>query len=79
MVDAGLYAVAVPLLEQMVSEIDEHKLEEWEPGAVVATPMALLYRCYDRTDYNGSAKDELYLRVCRLDPVQAIALTPGVG
>ncbi|HEX6631926.1 MAG TPA: type VI secretion system protein TssA [Gemmatimonadaceae bacterium] len=79
MVDAGLYAVAVPLLEQMVSEIDEHKLEEWEPGAIVATPMALLYRCYDRTDYRGSAKDDLYLRVCRLDPVQAIALTPSAG
>ena len=79
MVDAGLFAIAVPLLEQMVSEIDEHKLEDWEPGAIVATPMALLYRCYERTEYGGSAKDELYLRVCRLDPVQAIALTPGAG
>ncbi|HEU4628438.1 MAG TPA: type VI secretion system protein TssA [Gemmatimonadaceae bacterium] len=79
MVDAGLFAVAIPLLEQMVSEIDEHKLEDWEPGAIVATPMALLYRCYDRTDFRGSAKDELYLRVCRLDPVQAIALTPSAG
>jgi type VI secretion system protein ImpA len=76
MVDANLYVVATPLLEQLLSEIDEFKLEDWEAGEVVATPMALLWRCYDRTDVGGSQKENLYLRICRLDPVQAIALTP---
>lgn len=75
MVDASLFPVAVPLLEQLLTEIDEFKLEEWEPGPVVATPMSLLWRCYDRTD-NHHLKEALYLRICRLDPVQAIPLTP---
>lgn len=78
MVDAGLFAVAVPLLEQLLSEIDEFKLEDWEAGAIAATPMSLLWRCYDRTD-NQHLKEPLYLRICRLDPVQAIALTPQGG
>jgi type VI secretion system protein ImpA len=79
MVDASLYGVATPLLEQLVAEIEEFKLEEWEPGEVVATPLALLWRCYDRTDVGGSIKENLYLRICRLDPVQAIALAPAGG
>lgn len=78
MVEAGLYPVAVPLLEQLLAEIDEFKLEEWEAGDVVATPMALLWRAYDRTG-NDREKEPLYLRICRLDPVQAIALTPQDG
>jgi type VI secretion system protein ImpA len=75
MVDAGLFPVAVPLLEQLLAEIQEFRLEEWEPGAVVAAPMALLWRCYQRTG-NEREMEPLYLRICRLDPVQAIALTP---
>lgn len=78
MVDAGLHAVAVPLLEQLVADVDAFKLEEWESGDVVAAPMALLWRCYDRTG-RDAAKEPLYLRVCRLDPVQAIALGPAAG
>ncbi|MHB1225475.1 MAG: type VI secretion system protein TssA [Gemmatimonadaceae bacterium] len=78
MVDAGLFPVAVPLLEQLLAEIDEFKLEDWEAGAVVATPMSLLWRCYDRTGQQH-AQEPLYLRICRLDPVQAIALTPQGG
>ncbi len=78
MVEAGLFPVAVPLLEQLLAEIDEFKLEDWEAGSVVATPMSLLWRCYDRTD-NHHLKEPLYLRICRLDPVQAIALTPQDG
>ena len=78
MVQAGLFLVAVPLLEQLLAEIDEFKLEDWESGPVVATPMSLLWRSYDRTD-NHHLKEPLYLRICRLDPVQAIALTPQDG
>jgi type VI secretion system protein ImpA len=79
MVDVGLYPVAVPVLEQLASEVDEFKLEEWERGEIVATPLALLWRCYDRTGASESYKEKLYLRICRLDPVQAIGLTSGGG
>jgi type VI secretion system protein ImpA len=75
MVESGLESVARPILERLVAQIDERKLEEWEAGALVAQPMALLCRVIDKA---GGAADPqraaLYLRVCRLDPLQALAL-----
>ena len=79
MVEAGLFPLAIPLLEQLASEIDEFKLEDWESGDIVATPLVLLWRCYDRTGMSEGQKEPLYLRVCRLDPVQAMGITPGAG
>jgi type VI secretion system protein ImpA len=73
MVEAGLDAVAQPILEQLVKTIDDRSLEDWESGPLVAQPMALLCRVFDRA--GGSREREgLYLRICRLDPLQAMAL-----
>jgi len=72
MVEAGLEPVATPLLEELMAQIEEHKLETWEPGRVVAEPMALLWRCLDKVGGDEAVKQALYLRVCRLDPMQAI-------
>jgi type VI secretion system protein ImpA len=71
-VDAGLESVAVPILQELLAQIEAHKLEEWEAGEVVAQPLALLYRCLDKVEGDQSAKRDLYLRLCRLDPLQAI-------
>jgi type VI secretion system protein ImpA len=75
MVEAGLDAVARPILDRLIETIDERKLDEWESAPLVAHPMALLCRVIDR-DGGGSAerRDELYLRICRLDPLQAMGL-----
>ncbi|MGH7627720.1 MAG: type VI secretion system protein TssA [Gemmatimonadaceae bacterium] len=72
MVDAGFLQVAQPILQEMMSDIDSHKLEEWEAGDLVARPMALLHQCLQKLDGDESARQELYLRICRLDPLQAI-------
>ena len=74
MVEAGLAAVATPILQKLIETIDEKGLDQWESGPVVAQPMALMCRVIDRTGGDESARYELYLRVCRLDPLQAIAL-----
>jgi type VI secretion system protein ImpA len=76
MVAAGLDTVARPMLEKLVAIIDERHLEQWEAGPLVAQPMALLCRVIARIDGTSPADptSELYLRVCRLDPLQAIAL-----
>jgi type VI secretion system protein ImpA len=75
MVEAGLDAVARPILERLVETIDERKLDEWESGSLVAHPMVLLCRVMDRdSDSSSSDRNALYLRVCRLDPLQAMAL-----
>ena len=72
MVDAGHDAVAQPILEELVQSVDAYRLEEWEAGDVVAQPMALLYRCLTNLGGDEAARQALYLRICRLDPLRAI-------
>ncbi|MGQ0646593.1 MAG: type VI secretion system protein TssA [Gemmatimonadaceae bacterium] len=79
MVEGGLDSVARPMLERLVTTIDERKLEEWEAGPLVAQPLALLCRVMDRAQESGSSdRKALYLRICRLDALQAMALQ-GIG
>lgn len=75
MVEAGLYSVAQPLLKKIIATIDDRSLEDWESGALVAQPMSLLYRVLQQTGDNDDERSELYLRICRLDPVQALTLS----
>jgi type VI secretion system protein ImpA len=79
MVDGGHHAVAQPILEELMANVESHKLEEWESGDVVARPLALLYRCLERIDGDPGTRQALYLRICRLDPVQAIGFANGGG
>jgi type VI secretion system protein ImpA len=72
MVDAGLDSVAQPILEEMIAQIERHGLEEWEDGETVALPLGLLYRALGRLDGDSGTRQSLYLRVCRLDPIQAM-------
>lgn len=73
MVDTGLEAVALPMLKELLEQIEAHKLEDWEAGDAVARPMGLLYRCLDKLGGDAEMKDNLYRQICRLDPVQAMA------
>jgi len=75
MVEAGHHPVAQPILEELLTYVETHKLEDWEAGDVVARPLALLYRCLERSESDPIAKQALYLRICRLDPLQAIGFT----
>jgi type VI secretion system protein ImpA len=75
MVEGGFEAVAKPILDKLLETIDERGLEQWESGPLVAQPLALLVRVHDKLELDADARHELYLRVCRLDPLQAMALT----
>jgi len=75
MVEAGLEGVALPILKELLEQIEAHKLEDWEAGDQVARPMALLYRCIDKLGGDAEMKDNLYRQICRLDPVQAMAFS----
>jgi len=76
MVEAGLHGVARPILQRLIETIDEKSLEQWESGPVVAQPLALMCRILDQVGDDLGVRPEYYLRVCRLDPLQAIALQP---
>src|SRR2546428_3268963 len=73
MVDSGLEGVALPILKELLEQIEAHKLEDWEAGDAVARPMGLLYRCLDKLGGDADMKDNLYKQICRLDPLQAMA------
>ena len=74
MVDVGREAVALPILQDLMAQIEKHGLDGYEAGEVVAQPLGLLYRCMKKLDGDGGELQELYLRICRLDPMQAIHL-----
>jgi type VI secretion system protein ImpA len=74
MVESGREAVALPILEDLVNEIDKHTLEDWEAGETVAQPLGLLFRCKLRLEGESRETQSLYLRICKLDPLQAIQI-----
>jgi type VI secretion system protein ImpA len=77
MVQAGHEAVALPILRELASTIDAHSLESWEAGDTVARPLSLLHRCMQALGTDSEeALEELYRRVCRLDPLRAMGF-PG--
>jgi type VI secretion system protein ImpA len=69
MVGRGELAVARPILDGLLQEVDGHNLDEWEAGEVVARPLGLLYRCLDPAE--GPLRQQIYQRICRLDPLLA--------
>jgi type VI secretion system protein ImpA len=79
MVDAGLAAIAQPMLQDMFDQIEKHDLERWEAADVVAQPLALLYRCKKASDDGYSNAEDLFLRVSRLDPIQGMGLRSGAN
>ena len=70
---AGYEQVAYTILHELVEEIERRKLEEWEPPEVVAHPLALLFRCLAKLDRDSEERQKIYARICRLDPMQALA------
>jgi type VI secretion system protein ImpA len=71
MVDHGLDTVARPILDDMLELVERHSLDGWESGELVARPLGLLYRVRKAT---GDSAEDLYERICRLDPVHALHL-----
>ncbi len=74
MVDNGHDPVALPILRELMQQIEKHGLETWETGDTVAQPIGLLYRALARLEPNNQEKEKLYLQICRLDPLQAMEL-----
>jgi type VI secretion system protein ImpA len=68
----GHETLAQPILDELTTYIDLHKLEDWEASDVVAHPLVLLYRCLNKTESEAQVKNKLYARISRLDPVQAL-------
>lgn len=70
-VGAGQNKVAHPVLEELVKEIEQRKLEEWEASEMLSPPLALLIQCLDPGSGNG-ARETLFAKLCRIDPTAAM-------
>ena len=68
----GHETIAYSVLEELAATVDRHQLESWEAPDVVAHALALLYGCMQRNGADPDLGKQLYSRICRLDPVQAL-------
>lgn len=71
-VGAGQAKVAYPVLDELVKEIDQRQLEEWEATEMIAPPLALLLKCLDDSAENSSIRESVFNRLCRIDPIAAM-------
>jgi type VI secretion system protein ImpA len=72
-ISIGYEQIAHPILDQITAEIDTRGLEGWEAPELVAQPFTLLYQCLARSDASPEVIQKIYDRICRLDPLQALA------
>lgn len=71
---AGKDAIAQPLLDDLAATIETHKLEEWEDKEMVATALTFLVQNSKKISGDAKAKQAIFERICRLDPVQALSI-----
>ncbi len=71
-VGAGQSKVAHPVLEELVKEIEQRNLEEWEASEIIAPPLALLLKCLDSSEDVNGKREALFSRLCRIDPIAAM-------
>ncbi len=71
---SGQTKVALPILCELMSEIEKRSLETWESGPALAYPLSLLLQCLQGEENSDTQRTEVYGRLCRLDPVRALSL-----
>ena len=71
---AGKEEIAQPLLEDVATAIETHKLDAWEDPEQIAGDLSKLMRYSKKIQGSSSEKQKLFERICRLDPVQALSV-----
>ena len=69
---AGKDAIAQPLLDDIAAEIETHKLDDWEERELIAGALAFVMQHSKKIQGDAKAKQAIFERICRLDPVQAL-------
>jgi type VI secretion system protein ImpA len=71
-VASGKEAIAQPLLDDIASAIEVHKLDDWEDKELVARALVTLMTTSKKFQQNAAERQKLFERICRLDPVRAL-------
>lgn len=72
-------AIALPILRDLVAEVERRNLEDWEEADLIAPPFQLLCRYLNNADAPREEKDSVYARLCRMDPPSALGVANGNG
>ena len=73
-IGAGKDSIAQPLLDDVAAAIDTHKLDDWEDRETIAGALVFLLQSSKKIQADAKAKQALFERICRLDPVQALSV-----
>jgi type VI secretion system protein ImpA len=71
---AGKEEIAQPLLEDIATAIENHKLDAWEDPEQIAGDLSKLMRYSKKIQGSSAERQKLFERICRLDPVQALSV-----
>ena len=74
-VESGNTAVAVPLLQSLVREVEDRRLESWEPVTTAARPYTLLLSCASSVKLETQP---IFARLCAIDPSAALMVSVPV-
>jgi type VI secretion system protein ImpA len=72
-ISAKREAIAQPILEELIAAVDAHKIEDWEEQEAVASALAAIMSASKRIQADAKEKQKYFERICRLDPVKALA------
>jgi type VI secretion system protein ImpA len=73
-VTAGKDSMAQPLLDDLIAAIEAHKLDDWEDKEMVAAALVTVMNVSARVKGDAAARQQLFERICRLDPVRAASM-----
>lgn len=73
-ISASKDSIAQLLLDDVAATIDTHKLDDWEDRETIARALVFLLQNSKKIQADAKAKQALFERVCRLDPVQALSV-----
>jgi type VI secretion system protein ImpA len=73
-ISAGKDTIAQPLLDEIAAAVETYKLEEWEDREMVAGVLVFLLQSSKKVQSDAKAKQAIFERICRLDPVQAFSV-----
>ncbi len=71
---SGNSGVALPILRELIAEMEHRNLESWETGDMITKPISLLLRSQNGAMDPGD-REALFTRLCRVDPAVALSLT----
>jgi type VI secretion system protein ImpA len=71
---AGKDGIAQLLLDDIAAAVDAHKLDDWEDRETIARTLVYLLQNSKKIQADAKAKQAMFERICRLNPVQALSV-----